>query len=138
MRLVLSIAIVVGLTACGNTVEAVATQTVCPSPAPDLTWENFGQKFMADYCTDCHASTLPHAKRNGAPLFHDYDTLRGVLSIPDHIDKYAGAGPAAVNTLMPPNQCPSTPGGALDRPCPEPTEEERTNLALWIACQTGK
>jgi hypothetical protein len=137
MRIVVTIAIVFGLGACSNTAEPVATQTVCPSPAPDLTWENFGQKFMADYCTDCHASTLTHAQRNGAPLFHDYDTLHGVLSIPDHIDKYAGAGPAAVNTLMPPGQCPSTPGGPLDRACPEPSDAERTNLALWIACETA-
>ncbi|MEO7731285.1 MAG: hypothetical protein ABIY55_09955 [Kofleriaceae bacterium] len=141
MRVVVSIAVVVGLAglgACSNTALPTATQAVCPSPAPDLTWDNFGQKFMADYCTSCHASTLLHAQRNGAPLFHDYDSLHGVLSIPDHIDKYAGAGPAAVNTLMPPGRCPSTPGGSLDRDCPEPTDAERTNLSLWLACQPAQ
>src|SRR5690242_19798457 len=89
------------------------TGTVCPDPDPMLTWDNFGQTFMATYCTMCHASTLTHSQRNGAPLYHDYDTLRGVLEIPDHIDEDAGSGPEAHNTRMPPNQCPSTPGGPL-------------------------
>lgn len=123
-----------GLVACSNSAVPTATEAVCPSPPPGLTWDNFGQKFMADYCTVCHSSTLNHAQRNGAPLYHDYDSLHGVLSIPDHIDKYAAAGPASVNTEMPPNRCPSIPGGSLNRDCPQPTEEERTNLALWLAC----
>jgi len=83
----------------------------------------------------CHASSLTHAQRNGAPLYHDYDTLRGVLEIPDHIDSYAGEGPAAHNTAMPPGQCPSTPGGSLNTDCRQPSEAERTNLSLWLACE---
>lgn len=124
------------LAACTNPPSHTPTKTVCPSPDPGtLTWDNFGQQFMATYCTDCHASTLKRADRNGAPLYHDYDTLIGVLEIPDHIDSYAGSGPAAHNTLMPPGQCPSVPGGPLNRSCPEPTDAERTNLAMWIACE---
>lgn len=137
MRLVfvsVSVVLGLGLGACSNGATPTATETVCPSPPPDLTWESFGEKFMADYCTGCHSSTLNHAQRNGAPLYHDYDSLHGVLSIPDHIDKYAGAGPASVNTEMPPSRCPTIPGGSVNRDCPEPTEAERTNLALWLAC----
>ncbi len=124
------------LAACTNTISPTPTETVCPTPDPEtLTWDNFGMAFMVEYCTDCHSSTLTHAERNGAPLYHDYDTLMGVLEIPDHIDEYAGAGPAATNTIMPPSRCPSTPGGSLDRNCPQPTLAERTNLSMWIACE---
>ena len=131
--------VVLGLLLAGcasNPPPPTPTKTVCPDPDPGtLTWDSFGQKFMADFCTACHASTLRHADRNGAPLYHDYDTLMGVLEIPDHIDSYAGSGPAAHNTLMPPGRCPSVPGGPLDRSCPEPTDDDRTNLSLWIACE---
>jgi hypothetical protein len=125
------------LAACTNSAPPpTPTQTVCPTPDPGtLTWDNFGQKFMADYCTVCHASTLRHADRNGAPLYHDYDTLMGVLEIPDHIDAYAGSGPAADNSAMPPSRCPSVAGGSPDRDCPVPTEAERANLSMWIACE---
>jgi cytochrome c5 len=124
------------LAACTNSAPPPApTHAACPDPDPNtLTWDSFGQKFMADYCTMCHASSLPHAQRNGAPLYHDFDTLRGVLQVADHVDQYAGSGPAAHNTAMPPGRCPTTPGGSLDRDCPEPTDAERTNLSIWIAC----
>jgi len=124
------------LAACSNPPPPTPTKAQCPTPDPGtLTWESFGQKFMADYCTVCHASDLKHAARNGAPLYHDYDTLMGVLEIPDHIDSYAGSGPAAHNTLMPPGQCPSVAGGPLNRNCPEPTDAERADLSTWIACE---
>jgi hypothetical protein len=127
------------LAGCTSSAKLAPTETVCPDPDPDsLTWDNFGQKFMTDYCTMCHSSALPHAQRNGAPLYHDYDSLRGVLLIPDHIDEDAGSGPAAHNTHMPPGRCPSTPGGALDRDCAEPTDQERTNLAMWLACEVKR
>jgi hypothetical protein len=124
--------------ACTTTASPTPTETVCPDPDPDLTWDNFGQKFMTTYCTMCHSSTLPHALRNGAPYAHDYDTLRTVLYIPDHIDQDAGSGPAAHNTRMPPSRCPSTPGGPIDRDCATPTDEERTNLSIWLACEVKR
>jgi hypothetical protein len=127
------------LIACTDTQLPTPTQTVCPSPETSLTWDNFGQKFMADYCTACHDSSLTRAaQRNGAPQYHDYDTLVGVLEIPDHIDQYAGSGPAAHNTQMPPGRCPSVKGGSLNIDCPKPTDEERTNLSLWLACEVGR
>lgn len=137
MRLVLmSLLFAVG---CSNSAKPTPTGAACPSPDPmTLTWDNFGQKFMQDYCTDCHSSTLTHAQRNGAPLFHDYDTLMGVLEIPDHIDQWAGAGPKATNTVMPPGECPTTPGGSLNRDCPQPTDDERTKLSIWLACEVAR
>lgn len=115
------------------------TQAQCPDPDPGtLTWDSFGQKFMADFCTSCHASTLSPSQRNGAPRYHDYDMLMTVLEIPGHIDEYAGAGPAADNTLMPPSRCPTTPGGPLDRDCPRPTEQQRMDLSVWLACEVKR
>lgn len=50
----------------------------------------------------------------------------------------AGSGPDAHNTRMPPGRCPSTPGGPLDRDCAKPTDEERTNLSMWLACEVKR
>jgi hypothetical protein len=133
MRLILLGFLIAG---CTNTAVPTSTQAKCPSPDPmTLTWDNFGQPFMTMFCNDCHSSTLPHSERNGAPLYHDYDTLMTVLEIPQHIDQWAGAGPAATNTIMPPARCPSTPGGPLDRDCPQPTQQQREDLSVWLACE---
>jgi hypothetical protein len=124
------------LVACGS---PTPTGTPCPDPDPGTpTYEDFGQAFMGKYCTWCHDSSLPRSKRNGAPLFHDYDTLLGVLKTPDHIDEQAGAGPDATNEFMPPDECPATPGGPLTRSCAKPTLAERKKLALWIACERNR
>jgi hypothetical protein len=133
MRLALLGLLFVG---CTTTAAPTPTKAVCPTPDPmTLTWDSFGQPFMTEFCNDCHASTLTHSQRNGAPLFHDYDSLMTVLYIPEHIDQWAGAGPAATNTIMPPARCPSTPGGPLDRDCPQPTEQQRMDLSVWLACE---
>jgi hypothetical protein len=138
MRFALLGLLIAGCT--NNPPPPTPTQAKCPDPDPGtLTWDNFGQKFFADFCTDCHSSALPHSsQRNGAPLYHDYDTLMTTLEIPDHIDQYAGAGPAAVNTLMPPSRCPTMPGGPLDRDCPQPTEQQRMDLSVWLACEINR
>jgi len=129
----------VGLLGCTQTVPT-PTGAVCPSPDPmTLTWDSFGHDFMERYCVNCHTSSLPVSKRNGAPLFHEVDTLINVLEIADHVDQWAGFGPNAHNTFMPGEgtggRCPSTLGGPLDIDCPMPTAEERTNLAVWLACE---
>jgi len=132
-----SFIVIAFVTACGGSPES--TGTVCPDPDPmTLTWDNFGHEFMAKYCTWCHESDLPRSKRNGAPLYHDYDSLLGVIETPDHIDQQAGFGPNANNEFMPPGRCPSTPGGSLDTNCPQPTADERTKLAEWIACERNR
>ena len=134
------------LAGCGD--RPTPTGTTCADPDPvtgttTLTWDNFGHDFMFKYCTNCHSSDLPHSKRNGATIYHDFDSLFGVFEIinanPDHVDEQAGWGPKAHNNFMPGggtnNRCPSMKGGPLDEDCPEPTGEERTNLAVWIACE---
>ena len=107
-------------TACGHSVFGPPTETQCPLSST-LTWTNFGQKFMADYCTRCHDSSRTGAARNGAPSFHDFDTRSGVFVVIDHIDETTASGPAATNTSMPPDGI-------------KPTLEEREKLAEWLAC----
>jgi uncharacterized membrane protein len=97
------------------------TETTCP-PASTLTYENFGKSFVESYCTDCHSSELSGDARNGAPSFHDFDTLAGIRAVANHIDQTSGIGPAAENRNMPPE-------GE-----PQPTDAEREMLAEWIAC----
>jgi hypothetical protein len=134
MRLVIVLLLVAG---CPS--SPTPTGTKCPDPDPmTLTWDNFGQPFMTKYCIWCHDSHLPLSKRNGAPLYHDFDTLLGVLEVPDHIDEQAGWGPNAKNSFMPGARCPSVAGGPLDKDCEQPTGEERTNLAMWIACERNR
>lgn len=125
-------------TACGGS-DPTPTGAACPSPDPlTLTWDSFGRDFMARYCTACHASTLPRSQRNGAPIYHDFDTLLGVLQVVDHVDEYSGAGPAATNTIMPPDRCPATPGGPIAIDCPKPTLAERQQLSVWLACERDR
>ncbi len=87
-----------------------------------LTYENFGRPFMETYCTRCHSSELRGSDRNGAPIYHDFDTLLGILVVADHVDEYTAAGPDSTNKIMPPN------GVA-------PTVEERFDLGDWLACE---
>ncbi len=96
------------------------TETKCPEIST-LTYGTFGQKFMEDYCTRCHSSQLSGAARNGAPAYHDFDTVGGVRSVADHIDQTAAIGPGAANMSMPPDG-------------KKPTQQEREALAEWIAC----
>ena len=96
------------------------TAAVCPSGST-LTYANFGQPFMETYCTGCHASTLVGDDRNGAPTFHDFDTIEGIRSVADHIDQMAASGPNATNVGMPNDD-------------PKPSLTERQQLGEWLAC----
>ena len=116
-----------------------STGTVCPDPDPGtLTYDNFGKPFMDKYCRWCHDSSLPRSKRNGAPLFHDFDDLEGVLQVQNHVDQQTGIGPNASNDFMPPDRCPSELGGPLNTSCAKPTDEERRQLAEWLACEQNR
>lgn len=96
------------------------TEATCPTGST-LTYTNFGKPFMEQYCTRCHDSAKTGSARNGAPLYHDFDTQLGIQQVSNHVDETAGSGPAATNEAMPPD-------GA------KPTLEERQKLAEWIAC----
>jgi uncharacterized membrane protein len=88
-----------------------------------LDYASFGESFMRDYCTACHSSELEATQRSGAPSDHDFDTHEGILRTPlEHLDHVAGAGAHVVNTTMP-------PAGY-----PQPTRQEREDLAQWLAC----
>jgi uncharacterized membrane protein len=96
------------------------TESTCPQGST-LTYNTFGKQFMERYCTRCHSSDLTGAARQGAPTFHDFDTLFGIKAVSNHIDETTAAGPASINEGMP-------IGG------PEPTRMERYQLGEWIAC----
>jgi mono/diheme cytochrome c family protein len=100
--------------------EGPASGAVCKEDST-LTWESFGQKFMTDYCTSCHASSLAGAARKGAPSDHNFESAALVRGQIEHIDEQSAAGPDSVNTEM--------PIGA-----PTPTEAERLLLGEWLAC----
>ncbi len=97
------------------------TGSVCPPTGTTLTYNNFGKPFMESYCTKCHASDKMGEARQGAPSFHDFDTLNGIKVVADHIDETAASGPAATNMGMPENN-------------PKPSLAERQMLGEWIAC----
>ncbi len=127
------------LVACTRAVPT-PTGATCPDPSnPQYTWQNWGYDFFCHYCTNCHDSSLPLNKRNGAPLFHDLDTLIGVMDVANHTDEQAAWGPKAQNSFMPGGgtngNCPSTLGGPLDENCPEPTAQEREALGTFLACE---
>ena len=134
------ITMALALAACANDPVPTTTGATCPDSAnPQFTWQNFGYDFFCHYCTNCHDSGLKIDQRNGAPLFHDLDTLVGVMEVKLHIDQQAAFGPKANNTFMPGagtgGRCPSTAGGPLDEACPEPTDQERINLGVFLACE---
>ncbi len=118
------VAIVLLSAACGGGAPLYGppTESVCATDST-LTYESFGKPFMDEYCIRCHASTLHGADRNGAPAFHDFDTLPGIKNVANHIDETTAAGPASVNLGMPNS-------GKI------PSEAERKLLGEWIACGT--
>ena len=104
----------------GDALYGPPTQSACPQGST-LTYDNFGKPFMEMYCTECHSSQRRGAERQGAPSFHDFDTLFGIKAVADHIDETTAAGPAATNRGMPPQS-------------PYPSQREREQLGEWIAC----
>ena len=100
--------------------EGVATEAVCPT-TQTLTYASFGQAFFAGYCQRCHGSTVTGLARMGAPVDTAFDTVEDIRFHRPHIDEHAAAGPAGVNTEMPPD-------------APTPTEAERRQLGEWLAC----
>lgn len=102
-----------------DTVIGDLTGTVCPDGGGTLTYENFGKKFMQDYCLSCHS--VDSTDRKGAPDDHNFDELVDIDGLRAHIDQYAGSGPDATNEVMPKDD-------------PKPTLEERKKLSEWLAC----
>jgi uncharacterized membrane protein len=98
------------------------TKAVCP-PDPTLTYATFGEPFMKKYCLQCHSEKLSASMRMAAPLGTDYDTVEDIRMLAASIDRWAAIGPAAQNRKMP-----------MPTAEPKPTDEERTQLGVWLAC----
>jgi hypothetical protein len=64
-----------------------------------LNYENFGEGFMLNHCTMCHASDLPDGYRGGAPISANFDTPEDVQIWRASIIVNA----AQVGSTMPPN-----------------------------------
>ena len=99
----------------------VSLAVACGSdPAPEcrtsfLSYDDFGEPFIANWCRGCHSEgTLP-GMRQGAPVDVNFDTLVEVRSASTRVVEMAGTGSA-----MPPA------GG--------PTDQERAMLVEWITC----
>ncbi len=119
------LAVVLGaflLHGCGDGAEGGAPSgATCPSNST-LTYQSFGRPFMEQYCTRCHSSSLQGAGRNGAGSNDNFDSLEAIRAVgAEEIDMMAAAGPAHVNTTMPPD-------------APQPSEQERRQLGEWLAC----
>ena len=100
---------------CGeDAAEGLASQ-ICPEDNI-LTYENFGQIYMRNWCTGCHSSDLGADARQGAPSTVNLDTLESLRRSMDRIYLRSASG----NNSMPPA------GG--------PTTEESQRLAQWLAC----
>lgn len=114
------------LVACTNRPVGVFTESDCPTDvALRPTYAGFGSGFFTAYCLTCHSTTKLGGDRNGAPATIDFDTESLVRDNTSDIDKQAAFGPKSQNTIMPPDGH------------PKPTDAERTQLGLFIACEVA-
>ena len=84
---------------------------------PPLSYDNFGEGFMAKHCAGCHSSLQPEDLREGAPASVNLDTYADVLAWAERIEIRA------------------VPDGADMPPGGGPSAEERALLAEWLHCQ---
>lgn len=120
--------VVLLLAACGEAPKADPPVVVIPPPPYEsfdarpcpsdsaLTWENFGEPYVRNWCTACHSSTLDEAHRGGAPVEINLDSLANVRTLKERM--WARSGDQ--NNTMPPA------GYAPD--------VERSQLGEWLAC----
>jgi hypothetical protein len=52
---------------------------------PSLTWENFGQKTLKQYCVSCHSDLSEGTERNGAPDGVNFNTWDDAILWADRI-----------------------------------------------------
>lgn len=83
------------------------TSLVCPK-GTTLTYENFGEAFMLNYCTMCHSKNLADGQRGGAPIGVDFDgpdevaIWRGSI-IATTLGTTAADGKTTTTATMPPS-----------------------------------
>jgi len=105
----------------GSAAIGAPTGATCPDAGTSLTWQDFGKPFVESYCLRCHSDEVQGTARQGAPSDHNFDTHFECRAFATHMDEWAGSGPDASNTAMPPAE-------------PRPSEEERRMLSEWLAC----
>lgn len=81
-----------------------------------LTWENYGEGEMRNWCTGCHSSGVVGANRNGAPSGVDFDDLVGVR---EHRERILARATGDNPTM------PLVGGGDA---------EDRERLRQWLEC----
>jgi uncharacterized membrane protein len=107
------------LAACGKSFDPDREPPVIPPEVcatSYLTYENFGQPFVENWCRGCHSAGLPSDMRQKAPADVNFDTQVEVQGFAQ--DMAANAASAA--PTMPPA------GG--------PSEDERALLGEWLGC----
>lgn len=88
----------------------------CPT-GTHLTYENFGEAFMLNYCTGCHSQNLAAEQRAGAPVRVNLDTIADIARWRMMIRVVASDSRTA---RMPPKM--------------KISNEERKTLREWLDC----
>lgn len=99
--------------------EEPVPSTLDERPCPEdsfLTYEDFGEPFLLNWCTGCHSAALDEGERQGAPVGSNYETIALVRKNAARL--WARAGDH--NLTMPPV------GG--------PESDERALFGEWLAC----
>ena len=96
------------LAACGNDVDPACRPT-------DITYQTFGEPFMATWCNGCHSAALPPGMRQDAPDDVNFDTL----------DEIRTQWLPIVQTTTDVETMPPEGG---------PSSSERQLLAAWLRC----
>ena len=95
----------------------------------------FGKTFMDKYCIQCHdkhAAAVQAQRRAAAPRLRLRS--RACWRCPTTSTSRPASAPRRQPLHAGPQRCPSVPGGSLDIDCPQPTDDERTQMSVWIAC----
>lgn len=105
------------LLGCGTDIapvdEAGVPDEVCET---ELTYQNFGEPFMLDWCRGCHSAGLPVDMRQDAPLDANFEQLAEIRARSALIIQRATGS------------MPTMP------PAAGPSDQERAMLAEWLAC----
>jgi uncharacterized membrane protein len=107
--------LLLAMLACGAEEEAL--DPLCEE-APVVTWDYWGEGFLAESCQSCHASTS--VDRRGAPEGVSFDTEPQVRAQAEAI--------LAVATGEEPSM---PPGGGV-------SEDDRYLLEIWLSCWIGE
>jgi uncharacterized membrane protein len=110
-RNALVLALVSAGSGCGD--EGEARSEECAQSA--LTYQTFGEAFLASWCRGCHSRELPEDMRQLAPLAVNFNTLEEVQARAGRIEFLVVEG-----KTMPPAGGPST--------------EERALMGEWLRC----